>query len=165
MPDTAVVVVAVCGDGRAGFGAPSAAALGNDAKSAATAGQDHAGAFWDRQDQALRDKYRARRELAAITSLSRVKKCGRVSTNEGGEVLVAPHARTGGGTGHRRLRRPGDLRQRVGVPGVLGQDSARRSKDLEQLINWNARPGGQVALLTLTMRHHRGHSLPNFAER
>ncbi|OLM28026.1 hypothetical protein Ae717Ps2_6876c [Pseudonocardia sp. Ae717_Ps2] len=67
---------------------PSAAALGNDAKSAATAGQDHAGAFWDRQDQALRDKYRARRELAAITSLSRVKKCGRVSTNEGGEVSL-----------------------------------------------------------------------------
>ncbi|OLM27718.1 hypothetical protein Ae717Ps2_6014c [Pseudonocardia sp. Ae717_Ps2] len=138
---------------------PSAAALGNDAKSAATAGQDHAGAFWDRQDQALRDKYRARRELAAITSLSRVKKCGRVSTNEGGEVSL--HHTPGpegepGTAGFGGLATCGSV---WACPVCSAKISARRSKDLEQLINWNADRGGTVALLTLTMRHHRGHSL------
>ncbi|WP_144276137.1 protein rep [Pseudonocardia sp. Ae717_Ps2] len=44
-------------------------------------------------------------------------------------------------------------------PVCSAKISARRSKDLEQLINWNADRGGTVALLTLTMRHHRGHSL------
>ncbi|WP_075334846.1 hypothetical protein [Pseudonocardia sp. Ae717_Ps2] len=142
MPDTAVVVVRCAVTAALASVRPSAAALGNDAKSAATAVRTTRGLL-GRQDQALRDKYRARRELAAITSLSRVKKCGRVSTNEGGEVSL--HHTPGpegepGTAGFGGLATCGSV---WACPVCSAKISARRSKDLEQLINWNADRGAR----------------------
>lgn len=135
---------------------PNAAArLGNDAKSAATAGQDHRA----KADESLREKYRARRDLSPITTLRRVSRCGRVSTNEGGTVALryTPGGGEDAGTaGLGGLVTCGSL---WACPVCSAKISARRAQELEHLITWNAERGGTVALLTLTMRHHAGHRL------
>ncbi len=139
-------------------------ALGNDAKSAATAGQDPvgdwAGSFWERQDRALREKYRARRELAKITSLRRVARCGRSSMNTDGDVVLRYSEGTGedgsSSAGFGGLVTCGSL---WACPVCSAKISARRARELEHLITWNSARGGTVALLSLTMRHHSGHRL------
>ncbi|WP_226358533.1 protein rep [Pseudonocardia sp. ICBG601] len=138
-------------------------ALGNDAISDSAAGQSHgddlARTFWERQDQALREKYVARRKLAEITTLPRVARCGRVSINTGGEVSLHHTPGSGeepGSAGFGGLVTCGSVWD---CPVCSAKISAKRAKELQHLINWNAERGGTVALLTLTMSHHKGHSL------
>jgi hypothetical protein len=44
-------------------------------------------------------------------------------------------------------------------PDCSAKISARRAQELDQLVHWNAKRGGSLALLTLTMQHHTGHRL------
>jgi hypothetical protein len=126
-----------------GAGAP----LGNYAKTAATAGQKP-----DGPDIKRAEKFDALRKLAKITSLPRVSKCKRVSRIEGGEV----HARHGAKASIAGLVTCGSI---WACPVCSAVISAKRAQELDKLIGWNVEREGSLALLTLTMRHHRGHGL------
>lgn len=118
--------------------------LGNYAKTAATAGQG--------PDEKRAQKFDALRRLAGITTLPRVSKCKRVSRIEGGEV----HARYGQRASIAGLVTCGSVWVCPVCSAVI---SAHRATELDKLVHWNAARGGSLALLTLTMRHHRGQSL------
>jgi len=138
--------------GKAGRRGPgSAGPLGNNAKTAATAGQG--------PDEKSRraDRYRARAWLSTVTGLRRVSRCGRVSVIEGGEVLLrvteTPEGRLAGFGG---LETCGSV---WACPVCSAKIAARRTQEIEKLLAWNAGRGGSVALATFTMRHHSGHRL------
>jgi len=128
---------------------PRPLALGNNANSAATAGQ---------RGDLRSQRYRARAWLSTVTNLRRVSKCGRVSVIEGGEVLV----RTGQAEDGSRTAGLGGLSTCGSVwacPVCSAKIAARRTQEIERLLAWNARRGGTVALATFTVRHHTGHRL------
>jgi hypothetical protein len=98
-----------------------------------------------------------RRRLWELSSLERVRKCGRVArTPDGGAVL--------------RLSGDGDGR-RAGVAGLVACGSpwacpccaakigARRAQEIAEIVDAVQARGGSALLVTLTLRHNRGHSL------
>lgn len=135
----------------------AAGGLGNYAKTAATAGQDPQ----EKRDVSRATKYGARRGLAEITTQPRVRKCGAVSMGDEGEVYLryAPPGENGEGCGRAGL---GGLVTCGSVwvcPVCSAKIAAKRALELEKLIGWNVDRGGSIALLTLTMRHHKGQRL------
>lgn len=118
--------------------------LGNYTKTVGTPGQSH--------DPKRAEKYAALRALLDITTLPRLRKCKRVSMIEGGEVL-ARHGRRASIAG---LISCGSV---WACPVCSAKISAQRAQELDKLVRWNADRGGSLALLTLTMRHHKGQSL------
>ncbi|WP_143510667.1 hypothetical protein [Pseudonocardia sp. Ae717_Ps2] len=143
MPDTAVVVVRCAVTAALASVRPSAAALVTTRKVRPPQVRTTRGPSGTARIRRYATSTGARRELAAITSLSRVKKCGRVSTNEGGEVSL--HHTPGpegepGTAGFGGLATCGSV---WACPVCSAKISARRSKDLEQLINWNADRGAR----------------------
>jgi hypothetical protein len=130
---------------------PKAKPLGNNAKTAASAGQS--------PDVSRRaDRYRARAWLSTVTALPRVSKCGRVSVIEGGEV----HLKTSTASDGSRKAGFGGLSTCGSVwacPVCSAKVAATRTQEIESLLAWNAARGGSVALATFTMRHHTGHRL------
>jgi hypothetical protein len=118
--------------------------LGNNAKTVATAGQG--------PDEKRAEKWSALRRLGPITTLPRVSKCKRVSRIEGGEV----HARYGQKASMAGLVTCGSV---WACPVCSAVITAQRATELDKLVRWNAERGGSLALLTLTMRHHKGQSL------
>jgi hypothetical protein len=129
----------------------SRAALGNNAKTAATAGQG--------SDQGGRraERYRARAWLSTVTALPRVSKCGRVSVLDGSEVaLKITTAESGVSAGYGGLSTCGSV---WACPVCSAKIAARRTQEIESLLAWNAARNGSVALVTFTMRHHSGHRL------
>lgn len=102
-----------------------------------------------------------RRELAEITNLPRVSKCGRVSMIEGGEVHLRYASAEESGEGYATAGYGGLVTcgSVWACPECSAKIAAERATELEQLIQWNVDRDGSVALLTLTMRHHHGHRL------
>lgn len=119
--------------------------LGNYAKTAATAGQG--------PDEKRAEKYRALRQLLDVTTLPRLRKCKRVSMLEGGGAIL----RDGVRASIAGLVSCGSV---WACPVCSAKISASRAQELTKLVQWNADRGGSLALLTLTMRHHRGQTLP-----
>lgn len=133
----------------AGAGRAGGPTLGTSANNAATAGQ--------RAKRA--ERMAARRGLAEITNLPRVKGCGRTSVLPGGEVNlkvsdVANKAKRKAGFGG--LHTCGSLWV---CPVCSAKITVRRAEELEKVLDWNAGRGGSTALATFTVRHNRGHSL------
>lgn len=103
-----------------------------------------------------RDRFAARYLLWSESSIPRVRGCGKtIRSGEGVAVKVT-------GSGPER---------RAGIAGVqscgsvwvcpccAAKISAHRQGEIELALGrWHER-GGRVGLLTLTMRHHKGHSL------
>ena len=147
---------------RPDFGGPraragrAAAGLGNNAKSAATAGQDHR----EKREASRTTKLEARRRLAEVTSLPRVSKCGRVSMGDDGEVALRYGPAAGdegyGCAGFGGLVTCGSV---WACPVCSAKIATKRAAELDKLIRWNVDRGGSVGLLTLTMRHHKGQRL------
>lgn len=131
-------------------------ALGKYAKVAATAGQGHS-KDPDRAREARAQRFWARRELAKITGLRRVGRCGRVSVIEGGEVqLRATETDSGFRAGFGGLETCGSIWSCTVCSAKI---SARRAAELEKIVRWNADRGGSIALATFTISHHKGHRL------
>jgi hypothetical protein len=126
--------------------------LGKNAKTAAIAGQDRL----EKARAARSVRMRARRQLSPLTTLRRVARCGRVSVVDGGEVHLRVTEGTVRQAGLGGLETCGSV---WACPVCSAKISARRATELEHLVRWNADRGGSIALLTLTMRHNRGHRL------
>lgn len=98
-------------------------------------------------------RYSLRDGLRRITSLERVRKCGRIRVS-GGVALMAS-----------------DDHERVGLGGIAtcgsvwvcpvcaGKVAAKRKKEVEQVVAYALDSGYEVSLLTLTMRHRKGQRL------
>lgn len=136
----------------AGAAGPQGPALGKTAKSAATPGQG------SKRVEYRKDRYRARAWLSTVTDLPRVSQCGRVSVVEGGEVTLKAHTASDGSitAGYGGLSSCGSV---WACPVCSAKIAARRTQELERLLNWNVGREGSVALGTFTMRHHGGHRL------
>jgi hypothetical protein len=105
------------------------------------------------QGTAREARYVARAALWKASSLSRCRKCGRVSRHVSGEVGV--RARDGH-AGFSGLVTCGS----VWVCPVCSQKiMSRRSLEIGALVAAAGSEGVPVAFCTLTMRHHRGQSL------
>lgn len=134
----------------------AAAGLGNAAKSAATAGQSPQ----EKREASRATKYAARRGLAKWSGLPRVRKCGRTSMGDEGEVYLR-YRDTGGeqGCGTAGLGGLVTCGSVWACPVCSAKIVAKRALELDKLITWNVDRGGAVGLLTLTMRHHKGQRL------
>jgi hypothetical protein len=99
-------------------------------------------------------KWDARARLGGVTTLRRLRACGLVSMVDGGEVEVR---RAGDGTtSYAGLVTCGSV---WSCPVCSAKIARERAEELTQLLSWNSARGGSVALLTLTMRHHKGQRL------
>lgn len=107
------------------------------------------------QRQASRQtKWDARNRLGEVTTIRRIRTCGRTSMIEGGEVVVR---RAGDGTtSYAGLTTCGSV---WACPVCSAKIARQRADELTSLIEWNTARGGSVALLTLTMAHHAGNRL------
>jgi hypothetical protein len=76
---------------------------------------------------------------------------------EGGEVLLkATTTAEGVRAGFGGLSTCGSV---WACPVCSAKIAAKRTREIESLLAWNAARGGSVALATFTMRHHTGHRL------
>lgn len=98
-------------------------------------------------------RYAVREELYTMSSLKRVRDCGRPL---GSEVTV----RLSGGAepvaGFGSLATCGSV---WSCPVCSAKVANSRQADIEEVVNEQLARGGSVAMLTLTMRHHKGQSL------
>ncbi|MEK6438751.1 protein rep [Pseudonocardia sp. T1-2H] len=111
------------------------------------------------QEAARRDRrgdaYRVRRRLWDLSSLARVRACGRVSHSDAG----GPGLRITEGPDGRRAAGLSGLQTCGSVwacPVCARKIGARRAEDLRAVVSACAAEGGGGALVTLTMRHHAG---------
>jgi hypothetical protein len=105
-----------------------------------------------------RSRFRARAVLWEVSTLQRVRDCGRVSVLPGGNVALVvsdgvPGQRV---AGWRGLASCGSVWACPRCSAVIGQHRAGELR--EALDAWRGH-GGTAALLTLTIRHHRGQRL------
>ncbi|MGI8761756.1 MAG: protein rep [Jatrophihabitantaceae bacterium] len=105
-----------------------------------------------------RSRFRARAVLWDVSTLQRVRDCGRVAVLPGGSVALVvsegePRQRV---AGWRGVASCGSVWACPRCSAVIGQHRANELR--EALDTWRAR-GGTAALLTLTIRHHNGQRL------
>lgn len=158
------------GGAEAAEGSRRARPLGNTAASLPpksptpiTAGQRRVKLTPDEQDEARierRDRrYELRRGGRAFSDFSSVKGCGQTPITAAGGVGL----RVSDGTdGHGRIAGYAGLATCGSVwvcPVCAAKIAAKRSADLEHVLNWAVDQGHTVALLTLTARHHAGQRL------
>ncbi len=135
--------------GVARAGAAGGGALGSHAVSPSPAGEDAA-------RERRNERWAMRRRLWELSSLERVRACGRVARTTGGPVL-----RVSGDAGQRRAGLAGlvSCGSPWACPTCAVKIGARRSEEIRQVIAGMDAAGGSAALITFTVRHHRGHPL------
>lgn len=98
-----------------------------------------------------------RSRLWGWTSLERLRNCGRVAhTASGGAVLRLSDTDVGRRAGVSGLQSCGSP---WACPVCSRKISAERSQDVARALSRVAADGGSAALVTLTVRHNRGHRL------
>ncbi|SDG48678.1 MBL fold metallo-hydrolase [Pseudonocardia oroxyli] len=98
-----------------------------------------------------------RRRLWDLTTLPRLRNCGRVShTGVGGAVVRVSETDEGRRAGLSGLQSCGSP---WSCPVCARKIGAQRSEDVAAVLRAVAAAGGSAALVTLTMRHHKGHRL------
>jgi len=103
--------------------------------------------------EAKRRRYETRAELWRLSSLERVRKCGRTSRLPSGQVGMRLNGDRSGYAGLTTCGSP------WACPVCAAKVAAGRAADLDEVFGWAVDQGHTVALLTLTMRHHAGQSL------
>ena len=99
------------------------------------------------------ERYRLRDELATFTTLERVRKCGRCA--HGPTITVRANA-DGSRPGFTGLTTCGSV---WACPRCAAIISTKRAAELTTLLERADADGQTVAMLTLTMRHHKGQGL------
>lgn len=121
-------------------------ALGNHAPIASTAGDQEAAR--ERRNQA----WALRRRLWEVSSLDRVRKCGKVSRVAGGPTLRLSEGRAGF-AGLVSCGSPWSC------PVCARKIGAQRAEEIRDVVSAVYAEGGACSLVTLTLRHHSGHAL------
>lgn len=99
-------------------------------------------------------RYSVREELYTVSSLKRVRDCGRpMGSTVGIRVSGTGADRV---AGHAGLATCGSV---WACPVCSAKIANERQQDIEQVVNTHLGLGGAVAMLTLTMRHHQGQKL------
>lgn len=107
----------------------------------------------DRRADLRKRRYGARSELWSLSTLKRVRDCGRVAVTPGGSVALRMSSGVAGFAG---LASCGSV---WADPVCNAKIMARRALEIGAAVStWQA-VGGSVAFVTLTMRHRRGQSL------
>lgn len=101
-------------------------------------------------------RYRVRNEVRRVTTLERLKKCGHTPIEKGGVVVRATQTSSGRRAGYSGLSTCGSV---WACPVCSAKISAQRSEDIKQVLETAQRRGYSVAMVTLTVRHHKGHTL------
>ncbi|MFR9803647.1 protein rep [Pseudonocardia sp. RS010] len=97
-----------------------------------------------------------RRRLWELSTLPGVRKCGRVSRTEAG----GPVLRVSGAPGERVAGYAGLVSCGVMTcPVCASKVGARRAEEIGHVVDQVHAAGGSAALVTLTLRHHKGHRL------
>lgn len=145
---------APAGGGGAGQRRAKRAALGNDAPLSAAAGRE--GDRRERRDERIRREWAHRTVQWQVSSLERVRKCGRVPHGGGGAVL-----RVSGEGGQRVAGFAGLVRcaSPWACLGCASRINAEWSAKVEVLLAAVRARGGGASFVTLTARHHRGQGL------
>lgn len=100
-----------------------------------------------------RERYEMRCDLWAVSSLERVRACGRVGVRPEGAVAVRSGA---GGAGYSGVATCGSV---WSCPVCASKINRQRADEVAQAIKWWESQGGQVAMVTLTMQHDLGDTL------
>lgn len=133
---------------------PRSAALGTLANSSSRAGQGVA--HLDRKKykaQRKSGRYGVRSQLWGVTTLKRVRNCGRVPVDPNGSVAL----RVGpGNSGFAGLVTCGSV---WACPVCSWKIAGRRAEELTQVFDGVLAAGNTLGMLTLTARHHRGQKL------
>lgn len=108
--------------------------------------------------QRRREKFAAGRFLWSESSLKRLRSCGRVSVTETGGVGVRVTPGDSGGNvgGFSGLASCGSV---WSCPRCAGKILAHRQTELASALHRHTSDGGQLAMLTLTLRHDKSQSL------
>ena len=125
-------------------------------KNSAKASQCKTGDAPTRRDRRS-SRYAVREELYTVSSLERVRDCGRPLGKSG--VIVRLSGDVGSSdavAGFGGLTTCGSV---WACPVCAAKVANQRQNDIETVINRHMANGGDVAMLTLTMRHHRGQKL------
>lgn len=105
------------------------------------------------------DRYAVREELYTMSSLKRVRDCGRpIGSTVGIRVSGTGPDRV---AGHAGLSTCGSV---WSCPVCSAKVANVRQQDIEKAVNTHLSNGGAVAMLTLTMRHHKGQALADLWE-
>lgn len=112
----------------------------------------------DRRRSRRREAMAWRSRLWDLTNLPRLRNCGRIAhTASGGAVIRVSdtdHGRRAGLSGLQSCGSP------WACPVCARKIGAERSEEVARALTTVAEQGGSAALITLTMRHHKGHKLP-----
>jgi len=116
-------------------------------------------ARWERR----RSRMQARRVLWDVSRLERVRDCGRVSVIPDGGVGLVVSEGPGGErvAGYRGLASCGSVWACPRCSAIINQ---HRAGELREALACWGQQGGTAALLTLTIRHHRGQRLRDLWE-
>lgn len=131
------------------------ARLGTSAISSSPAGHDGVGDVPVVDHRAVR--YAVRRWLWDGSALERVQSCGKHSTGDDGMVgvKVTPNGE-GNTSGLQDVATCGSV---WACPVCSAKIATRRAGELAQAVEHFTAQGNSVYMVTLTMRHHQGHSL------
>lgn len=132
--------------------------LGNRASSVSPRGGGQPGAREIKRRKRRRERHEIRGGLREITSLSRVRKCGYVTTGPGGgpglRLTVDPEG--GNVAGLCGLVTCGSV---WACPVCAAKVAARRADELADVMRFALKRGCTATMVTLTMRHHKGQRL------
>lgn len=101
-------------------------------------------------------RIKVRKEFGRVTTLDRLKKCGSTPVQNGGVVVRATATNDGVRAGYSGLSTCGSVWT---CPVCAAKISARRAEELKQVLKVTQARGYSVAMVTLTVRHHVGHTL------
>lgn len=101
-------------------------------------------------------RWNARAALWSLSSIKRVRHCGRYSTRPLGSVDLRKGAGEEGFVGFSGLQSCGSV---WACPVCVARIQAERRVELEKLQRWADKEGFAVVFKTVTLRHRRGQSL------
>lgn len=118
----------------------------------------------EKQQDARRDRYRAREILWSLSTLKRVKLCGRCSCRKNGTVDLVTRSLVGADGQVTSTHRAGfDGIATCGsvwsCPVCSASIQSERTAQVATLLKWAAQKGYTVVFETATLRHHKGQSL------
>lgn len=120
-------------------------------------GRTDAGADQRKRVERRGDRWTAKRYLWQVSTLERVRRCGRVGvTDHGGPVLRLSRAGGERVAGYAGLARCGSPHA---CPTCAPRIGAQRAEEIAQVVEAVHAEGGSAALLTLTLRHRKGQRL------
>lgn len=109
-----------------------------------------------RREEAARERrneaWRLRRRLWEVSTLPRVRACGRTSRTAGGPTLRVSEGRAG-------LAGLVSCASPWSCPTCARKIGAQRAQEIRDVVAAVYADGGAVSLVTLTLRHHAGHRL------